>query len=173
MASTKTSAQFVGFRLDKQNYVFPIGQIQEIVILDSVTVTPQVAHYVDGVSNLRGTIIPIINLRRLFGLASKSIDADTRTIVVNVGDRTMGCTVDSVSQVMRIPLDSIQVAPEVVSGTATPWISGFAKLGDQLLIVLDINELLTPEKLETVHAAIVASNAPRESPADTSAEPNA
>src|SRR5215471_15952355 len=102
-ARKKNSSQFVGFELAGQEYAFRIEQIQEIVILDKVTKTPQVPEYVEGVSNLRGSIIPIINLRRLFGLEPKAVDGETRTIVVNVGQRTMGCTVDTVSQVMRIP----------------------------------------------------------------------
>lgn len=155
--ASNNSAQFVGFRLAGQSYAFPIGQIQEIVILDQVTKTPQVADYVEGVSNLRGTIIPIINLRRLFGMDVRPVDNETRTIVLNVGHRTMGCTVDSVSQVMRIATDQIQPAPELVAGKATPWIAGFAKMEDQLLIVLDINELLDPEKLNQVREVIQAS----------------
>ena len=114
MANGKNSSQFVGFEVDGQIYAFRIEQIQEIVILDQVTKAPQVPHYVDGVANLRGSIIPIINLRKLFGLSPKPADADTRTIVVNIGTRTMGCTVDSVSQVMRIPEENIQSAPETV-----------------------------------------------------------
>ena len=163
MANTKNSSQFVGFRLANQHYVFPISQIQEIVILEQVTKTPQVAEYVDGVSNLRGTIIPIINLRRLFGLEAKPVDSETRTIVVNVESRTMGCTVDSVTQVMRISTDNIQPAPEVVAGSKASWISGFAKLDEQLLVVLNINELLDPTRLEEVHEAILASG-PRNQP---------
>ncbi len=99
----KNSSQFVGFQIDDQEYAFRIEQIQEIVIPDQVTRTPQVPEYCEGVSNLRGSIIPIINLRMLFGLEPKPADSETRTIVVNVGDRTMGCTVDMVSQVIRIP----------------------------------------------------------------------
>lgn len=160
MTDSKDTAQFVGFRLDGQEYVFPIGQIREIVILDSVTQTPQTADYVEGVSNLRGTIIPVISLRRLFGLERKLNDDETRTIVVNVGDRTMGCTVDAVTQVLRLPVADIQPAPEIVAGEATPWISGFAKLEERLLIVLDINELLDPAKMDQVRQAIVtAANA--------------
>ena len=121
----------------------------------------------EGVSNLRGTIIPIINLRLLFGLDHKSTDEETRTIVVNVGERTMGCTVDSVTQVMRIPTSDIQPAPELVAGEATPWIAGFAKVDTQLLIVLDINELLDPSKLDEIHRITMAHAV--EPPADDSA----
>ena len=141
-------SQFVGFQIDQQRYAFRIEQIQEIVILNEVTPTPQVPDCVEGVSNLRGSIIPIINLRQLFGLEPKPTDAETRTIVVNVGERTMGCTVDMVSQVLRIPDDAIQAAPETVTADGANYISGFAKLDEQLVILLNIDELLSPERLE-------------------------
>ena len=151
MSENKNSSQFVGFQIGDQQYAFRIEQIQEIVILDQVTQTPQVADHVEGVSNLRGAIIPIINLRRLLGLAPKPTDGDTRTIVVNVGERTMGCTVDSVSHVIRIPEESIQPAPETVTAEGANYISGFAKLDDRLVILLDIDELLHPARLESNH----------------------
>ncbi len=90
LSETKNTSQFVGFQLEGQHYAFRIEQIQEIVILDQITPTPQVAEYVEGVTNLRGAIIPIINLRKLLGMDPKELDSETRTIVVNVGDRTMG-----------------------------------------------------------------------------------
>ncbi len=143
----KNTAQFVGFHIDGQQYAIRIEQIREIVILTQVTQTPQVASYVEGVSNLRGAIIPIINLRKLLGLTPKPTDSETRTIVVNVGDRTMGCTVDAVSQVIRIPHENIQPAPDTLTIDGNHDIAGFAKLADELIILLNIDELLSPEKL--------------------------
>ncbi len=144
------TSQFVGFRLAEQDYAFRIEQIQEIVIPRQVTRTPQVPSYVEGVSNLRGTIIPIINLRCLFGLEAISADEDTRTIVVNVGERTMGCTVDAVTQVVRIPAESIQPAPDVIATARTAYITGFARHDGRILVILNIDELLDPEKLDQV-----------------------
>src|SRR5262245_46347162 len=149
----KNSSQFVGFQIANQEYAFRIDQIQEIVILQKVTKTPQVPDYVEGVSNLRGSIIPIINLRKLFGLEPKPVDGETRTIVVNVGERTMGCTVDMVSQVMRIPEENIQPAPETVTANGANYIAGFARQNDRLMILLDIDELLDPGKLDQVSQA--------------------
>ena len=146
IADNNTS-QFVGFQIEDQKYAFRIEQIQEIVILDQVTPTPQVAEFVEGVSNLRGEIIPVVNLRKLLGMEPKANDSETRTIVCNVGDRTMGCTVDMVSQVIRIPESSIQAAPETISAEGADFIAGFAKLGEELVIVLDIDALLRPERL--------------------------
>lgn len=143
--------QFVGFRLADQGYVFRIERIQEIVIPSGTAKVPEVPDYVEGVANLRGTIIPIINLRRLFGLAAKPVDADTRTVVVNVGSRTLGCTVDAVTRVMRIAAEQIQAAPDTVASAGRSFIEGFARVGDDLLIVLDVDSLLDPANLETVH----------------------
>lgn len=155
VASRKNSSQFVGFQLAGQEYAFRIEQIQEIVILEKVTKTPQVPEYVEGVCNLRGSIIPVINLRKLFGLEPRPVDSETRTIVVNVGQRTMGCTVDMVSQVMRIPEENIQPAPETVTANGAGYISGFARQNGRLMILLDIDELLDPAKLDTVSQAAV------------------
>jgi purine-binding chemotaxis protein CheW len=154
-------AQFVAFRIEHQTYAFRIEQIQEIVILSQVTRTPQVPDYVEGVANLRGSIIPIINLRKLFGLQPKPIDADTRTIVVNVGTRTVGCTVDTVTQVVRIAKDAVHAAPETVTGHGASYISGFARVQDQLIVLLEVDELLDPQKLEQVSKTVLSSTFPQ------------
>lgn len=142
--------QYVGFHLVGQEYAFRIEQIQEIVIPDRVARVPQVPDYVEGVSNLRGAIIPIVSLRRLFDLEPKEKDEETRTIVANVGTKTIGCTVDSVTQVMRISPEQIQPAPDIVSSKEASYITGFAKIDTRIVVLLDIQELLDPAKLEQV-----------------------
>ena len=146
-SNAKDTQQFVGFQIEDQLYAFPIERIQEIVILEQITATPQVGPLVDGVSNLRGEIIPIISLRKLLGMPSRPLDSETRTIVVNVGTRTIGCTVDAVTQVIRIPRDHIQEAPEALTGGSTHDIAGFAKLEDRVLILLNVDQLLGPDRL--------------------------
>ena len=116
---------------------------------------PEVPAYVDGVSNLRGIIIPIINLRSLFSLNRKPYDEDTRTIVVNVGTRTIGCTVDSVLRVMRVPADNIQPAPDAVNGTGRRFIAGFTRVEEELFVLLDADQLLEPSNLHQVHQASI------------------
>jgi purine-binding chemotaxis protein CheW len=150
----KTMLQLVGFQVGGQDYAFRIEQIQEIVILRQVTKLPQVPSYVDGVANLRGSIIPIINLRLLFGVEPRPSDENTRTIVVNVGTRIMGCVVDSVSQVIRIPEESIQTAPETVTLGAAHYIHGFARADNRLMIVLNINELLDLNRLQELRGTV-------------------
>ena len=152
-AKQAASAQFVGFEIDGQKYLFRIERIQEIITPGSVTRVPDVAGYVVGVSNLRGTIIPIIDLRLLFGIKARAPSADTRTIVVNIGNRTMGCMVDSVSQVIRIPVDQIHSAPDAVAADGQRSVEGFARAGDDLFILLDVGSLLDPASIAMVHRA--------------------
>ena len=149
------SPQFVGFRLANQNYIFRIESIQEIVMPSRVAKIPEVPAYVDGVSNLRGMIIPIVNLRSLFNLTSRPHDEETRIIVVNVGSRTIGCTVDSVLRVMRVPEETIQPAPDSVNGSGRRFIEGFTRVEDELFILLDASQLLEPANLEQVHQASI------------------
>ena len=89
----------------------------------------------------------------MMGLHAKERDADTRTMVVNVGSRVMGCTVDAVSQVVRIPEDDVRPPPDSAALGGPRFIEGFARLGDDLLILLDSDQLLSPENLEQVHRA--------------------
>lgn len=144
-------SQFVGFTLAEQSYAFRIDRIREIVLPTGTAALPEVPAYVDGVCNLRGTIIPLINLRVLFGLPRRPIDAETRTIVVSVGPRTMGCLVDSVSRVMRIPAAEIKPVPDTISSATRGLLDGFAQLGDQFFILLDVDALLDPAQLDAVH----------------------
>ena len=116
---------------------------------------PEVPAYVDGVSNLRGMIIPIINLRSLFSLKRKPYDENTRTIVVSVGTRTIGCTVDSVLRVMRVPAANIQPAPDSVNGTGRRFIAGFTRVDEELFVLLNADQLLEPSNLDQVHQASI------------------
>ena len=104
-----------------------------------------------GVSNLRGAIIPIIDLRILLGLPHRDLDSESRTIVVHVGERMMGCVVDSVSRVIRLSEDAIQAAPETLTGNGNHDVEGFAKVGDNLMILLDLEQLLSTERLQYDH----------------------
>jgi len=157
-AEEGNSAQFVGFAIDGQEYAFRIEQIREIVILDKVTAVPQAPDFCEGVSNLRGSIIPIINLRKLFGLNPKPTDAETRTIVVNVREQTMGCTVDMVSQVIRIPEESIQSAPEALVTDEMDYVIGFAKPDGRLLVLVDIDRLLGSGRIDHVRKIALATD---------------
>jgi purine-binding chemotaxis protein CheW len=133
--------QLVGFRLDNEDYAIAITKIQEIILMKPITRIPQVPNFIEGLINLRGSVIPIVNLRKRFGLPARQVDDETRTIVVNIHDKTVGCIVDAVTQVMRINRDQIQPPPLSVLAIAHRYIAGLARLEDRLLIILDIERL--------------------------------
>jgi len=133
--------QLVGFRLDNEDYAIAITKIQEIILMKPITRIPQVPDFIEGLINLRGSVIPIINLRKRFGLAVREVDDETRTIVVNIHDKTVGCIVDAVTQVMRINRDQIQPPPLSVLAVSHQYIAGLARLDERLMIILDIDRL--------------------------------
>jgi purine-binding chemotaxis protein CheW len=133
--------QLVGFRLDNEDYAIAITKIQEIILMKPITRIPQVPDFIEGLINLRGSVIPIVNLRKRFGLAARDVDGETRTIVVNIHDKTVGCIVDAVTQVMRINRDQIQPPPLSVLSVSHQYVAGLARLEDRLLIILDIERL--------------------------------
>jgi purine-binding chemotaxis protein CheW len=133
--------QLVGFRLDNEDYAIAITKIQEIILMKPITRIPEVPGFIEGLINLRGSVIPIVNLRKRFGLQPRDVDDETRTIVVNIHDKTVGCIVDAVTQVMRISRDQIQPHPLSVLAISHQYIAGLARLEDRLLIILDIDRL--------------------------------
>src|SRR3984957_15810175 len=141
--------QLVGFRLDNEDYAIAITKIQEIILMKPITRIPQVPDFIEGLINLRGSVIPIVNLRKRFGLPTRPVDDETRTIVVNIHDKTVGCIVDAVTQVMRINRDQIQPPPLSVLAIAHQYIAGLARLEDRLLIIRN-NERLFDEQSSVV-----------------------
>jgi purine-binding chemotaxis protein CheW len=124
----------------------------EIIRTMEITKVPKAPIFVEGVINLRGLVIPIIDLRRRFGLQAKAGTTDTRIIVIEINGMTVGFVVDSVSEVLRIPASTVEPAPPVVAGLDSDYISGVGKLQDRLLILLDLDKLLSADDLETLGA---------------------
>jgi purine-binding chemotaxis protein CheW len=147
--------QLVGFRLDNEDFAIAITKIQEIILMKPITRIPQVPDFIEGLINLRGSVIPIINLRKRFGLSPRDRDDETRTIVVNVHDKTVGCIVDAVTQVMRINRDQIQPPPLSVLAINYQYLAGLAKLDDRLVIILDIDKLFDAEELATPNSSAI------------------
>ena len=155
--------QLVGFRLDNEDYAIAITKIQEIILMKPITRVPQVPDFIEGLINLRGSVIPIVNLRKRFGLSPRDLDDETRIIVVNIHDKTVGCIVDAVTQVMRIGRDQIQPPPLGIMAISQHYLSGLAKLEDRLLIILDIDKLFEVGELNN------SPISPNAAPASTSA----
>lgn len=145
--------QLVSFRLDEEEFGVDILKVQEIIRMVDITRVPNSPDFVEGVINLRGRIIPVIGLRKKFGLAAREADKLTRVMVVDVDNRTIGFIVDAVSEVLRIPRSTVEPTPSMVSSVNTEYISGVGKLEDRLLILLDLNRLLTGHEKSQLESA--------------------
>ena len=134
--------QLVSFKIGSEEFGVDILKVQEINRMVEITKVPQAPHYVEGVINLRGKVIPIVDLRKRFNLELKEYDKNTRIVVVDIGGNIMGMVVDSVSEVLRLPSDTIEPPPEVATGVNSEYIKGVAKLEDRLLIFLDLSKVI-------------------------------
>lgn len=141
LAASREVLQLVTFRLGGEEYATDILKVQEINRMVEITSVPHTSHYVEGVINLRGKVIPVVNLRKKFGMEAKEADAQSRIMVVDVGT-TIGLIVDSVSEVLRLPSDTVEPPPPMTGGVGSEFIKGVGKLQDRLLILLDIDKLL-------------------------------
>ncbi len=135
--------QIVSFRLAEEEYGLDIMKVQEIILIGEITQMPQSPDFVRGLINLRGHVIPIIDLRKRFGFPDAARSESQRIIVVNVGKRTMGIVVDEVDQVLRVKAEDIEPPPTSVKGINHDFITGLVKRDKKLVILLDIEYLLT------------------------------
>lgn len=144
--SNVTLQQLVSFKLANEEFGVDIIKVQEIMRVQEITRVPQMPDYVEGVINLRGNVIPIIDLRKKFGLEVKERDNLTRIVVVNINEKVMGFIVDAVEQVLRLSSDQIEPPPDVGLAVGKEYIKGVGKLDDRLLILLNLDKLLTVEE---------------------------
>jgi purine-binding chemotaxis protein CheW len=149
--------EFLSFTLGEEHYGVDILKVQEIRGYDAVTRLPDAPDYIKGVINLRGTIVPVIDLRLKLRLKEARYDAFTVMIVLNVDDRVVGIVVDSVSDVIPLSQEQIRPTPEFGANVDTRFISGIGTVEDRMLILLDIETLidsadLSPQELEEIAA---------------------
>lgn len=137
--------QLVSFNLDEEEYGVDILTVREINKMLPITKIPNSPSYVEGVINLRGRIIPVVNLRNKMQLLCKENDKHTRIIVVDLGSKTIGFIVDRVSEVLRVPKSLMEEPPEFVMNIDSKFITAVGKLEDRLLILLDLNKVLLTE----------------------------
>ncbi len=142
--------QLVTFSIGEEEFGVDILKVQEIIRTMEITKVPRAQDFVEGVINLRGKVIPIIDLRRRFGFSSKEHDKHTRIIVIEINNMIVGFVVDSVSEVLRIPTATVEPPPPVVAGVESEYISGVGKLEDRLLILLDLDKLLSGEDMNAL-----------------------
>ncbi len=134
--------QLVSFKVGNEEYGVDIIKVQEINRMSQITKVPNTDDYIEGVMNLRGRVIPIVDLRIRLGLQKKEADKHTRVIFVDLQNKTVGFIVDAVNKVLRIPSNIIEAPPEIVSGANKDFIKGVGKLEENLLILLDLNKIM-------------------------------
>lgn len=152
--------QFLTFILEGEEYGVDILRVQEIKGWDRVTPIPNTPDYIKGVINLRGTIVPIVDLRERFSLEPMEYGPTTVVIMLKVEteerDRIMGIVVDAVSEVYNIPEDDLKAPPDFGSVVRVEFIRGLATVGEKMVIVLDIDHLLNSDELAVVDSAAQA-----------------
>ena len=134
--------QIVSFRVDDEEFGLEILRVQEIIRIQQLTKVPASPDFIEGVINLRGRIIPVISLRRRFGMVQNPPDKQTRIVVVEVNKAVLGFMVDAVSEVLRIPASTIEPPPRL-GPVEREYVRGVGKLDNRLLILLDIDRLMS------------------------------
>jgi len=145
--------QVVSFKLGSEEYGVDIAQVQEINRMVAVTHVPRAPQFMEGVINLRGQLIPIIDLRARFGMPRAEHTKNTRIVVTEIGAKRVGMVVDSVSEVLRLPVDQIEDAPEMLTGVETEYIRGVGKIEDRLIILLDLGRIISGAEKRELEAS--------------------
>jgi purine-binding chemotaxis protein CheW len=143
MEATTYKKQFVIFELENEEYGIDILRVKEIKEMMNITRVPKAAHYVCGVINLRGEVIPVVDLRKKFNLPEVERNSNTRIIIVAVDDITVGLIVDTSSEVIEIGNQDIEDAPDGVGNVDQGYIYGIGKIDKRLIILLDVVRIVT------------------------------
>ena len=144
-AAVEATEHLVTFYLDREEYGVDVRQVQEIRRVGDITSVPRAPEFVRGVINLRGRILPVLDLKRKLALGEVAPSRNARIVVVRVRERLLGLLVDGASQVPKIPVSRIEAAPEEVVERGGDYIRGVAKLDDRLIILVDLERLLAQE----------------------------
>ncbi len=149
--------QLVVFDVGDEVYGVDTSRVQEIIRMQSITRVPGAPEFVEGVINLRGRIIPVIDLHQRFGLQGAELSKASRVVVVETEGQVVGMVVDAVSEVLRIPVDCVEPPSPIVTGLDSEYIRGIAKLEARLIILLQIDKVLSSEQRAFLQSAAVAS----------------
>jgi purine-binding chemotaxis protein CheW len=150
--TTIAEKQLVVFNLAAESYAVDINMVREIIQVQPVTRVPGTPVSVEGVINLRGSVIPIVDLRKRFQLASLEHTKDTRIVVVSCKGSEVGVIVDSVAEVLRIPVDSIEPAASVFADEHLEHLLGIVKLSGRLVILLDMDQVLSKQEIAAINS---------------------
>jgi purine-binding chemotaxis protein CheW len=144
--------QLVIFELADEQYGLDIAGVESIIKLQNITSVPQAPKFVEGVTNLRGVVLPVIDLRKRFGLENTDKTKDTRIVVVEMGDTTVGMVVDAVTEVLRVSSEAIEPPSPLVTTVDSSFITGIAKVENRLIILLDLGKVLSMHEKSQLQA---------------------
>lgn len=163
--------QLVVFRLGEDFFAMAISNVSEIIRLQKITPVPKAPPFVEGVTNLRGRVIPVIDLRKRFGVDPKPDSHMARIIVVEQGERLLGMMVDAVDEVLTVPAGSIEPVDEMVVTVDSQFLSGIVRLEDRLIILLDQEQVLSAGEASQLSTLKVTGKALKEVSAQAEEEP--
>ena len=138
-----TEKQLVVFDLAGENYGVDIGDVREIIRMQDITQVPSTPAFVEGVINLRGKVIPVVDLRKRFFLEVGEQTKDNRIVVIDISGKDIGMVVDAVTEVIRIPTDSVEPPSSVITTADSEYLLGIAKLDSRLIILLDLQRVFS------------------------------
>lgn len=150
----QSEEQLVVFTLANETYGIAISTVNEIIRMQEITEVPRTPDFVEGVINLRGRIVPVIDLRKRFCLEAGEETQASRIMVVEIQGLTVGMVVDSVSEVLRLPSDSVEPTPPMVAGIEAAYLKGVGKWDDRLIILLDIEKVLYSNEQEELASSL-------------------
>jgi purine-binding chemotaxis protein CheW len=145
--TTTAEKQMVLFELGSEIYGLDIATVHEIIRMQPITKVPKAPFYVEGVINLRGKVIPVIDMGKRFGLEKVERAKNNRIVVVNIQDTILGIIVDAVTEVLRIPTDSIEPVSDIITAANSDYLMGIAKLSDKMVILLELDKLLSGDNI--------------------------
>jgi purine-binding chemotaxis protein CheW len=144
--------QLVVFELANESYGINIALVESIIKVQAITQLPQTPAYVKGVTNLRGSVLPVIDLRTRFALDTKEDTRQTRIIIVTMGNIKVGVVVDGVSEVLRVSDELIEPLPPMVNSVNSVFLKGIVRLEDRLIILLELSKVLNLEEQQSLEA---------------------
>ena len=138
--------QVVVFRLGSEDFGVNISSVESIIKMQPITKMPHAPAFVEGVTNLRGKVLPVMDLRTRFGMPSREADKNSRIIIINVNGVEVGMIVDGVSEVLTIPEQNVEPTPAIATSVDADFITGIAKIAQRLVILLDLGQVLSSEE---------------------------
>jgi len=149
----------INFTVGGDEYAVEIQKVREVINFREITQLPKAPSFVKGIINLRGEVIPVIDLREKFGLAHEGYSPLTNVVIVEIGRKAVGVVVDNVRHVIRVAPSDLAPSPPFIGGLSGRYVNGVAKLGERLIVVLDMDKILTADEMIKLHSLETSSGA--------------